>query len=124
MYTRIYGKRQDDIKVKESIYLNGSESKGLAKSRIVLTDKARAEVLGEIIGKGAYSRGHIDCMEIVQGKKAIASAVPKLKVVNETAKLTHEAAIGSVDKRQVETLMARGLTEQEAIDVIVTGLLR
>lgn len=124
MYAKIYGKRQDDIQVKESIYLNGAESKGLAKSRIVLSQKARAEVLGEVIGKGPYSRGHIDCMEIVQGKKALASAVPRLQVVDETSKLTHEAAIGSVDKRQVETLMARGLTEQEAVDVIVMGLLR
>ncbi|HFE63822.1 MAG TPA: hypothetical protein ENK14_05310, partial [Caldithrix sp.] len=63
-------------------------------------------------------------MEIIQGKKARAQAIPKLLVVDETAKLTHEAAIGSVDKRQVETLMARGLTEQEAVDVIVMGLLR
>lgn len=124
MYAKIYGKRKDDIQVKESIYLNGAESKGLAKSRIVLSEEARAEVLGEVIGQGAYSRGHIDCMEIVQGKKALASAVPKLQVVDETAKLTHEAAIGSVDKRQIETLMARGLSEQEAVDVIVMGLLR
>ncbi len=124
MYAKIYGKRKDDIQIKESIYLNGVKSKGLAKSRIVLSEEARAEVLGEVIGQGAYSRGHIDCMEIVQGKKAMASAVPKLQVVDETAKLTHEAAIGSVDKRQIETLMARGLSEQEAVDVIVMGLLR
>lgn len=124
MYAKIYGKRQDDIQVKESIYLNGTESKGLAKSRLVLSEKARAEVLGEVIGKGSHSRGHIDCMEVVQGKDARASAVPRLQVVDDTAKLTHEAAIGSVDKRQVETLMARGLTEEEAVDVIVMGLLR
>ena len=124
MYAKVYGKKLDDIRVKESIYLNGRESRGLAKSRIVLADKAQAKVLGEVVGNGAYSRGHVDCMEIIQGKKARAQAIPKLLVVDETAKLTHEAAIGSVDKRQVETLMARGLTEQEAVDVIVMGLLR
>ena len=124
MYAKVYGKRVDDIKIKESIYLNGAESRGLAKSRIVLTDQAHAEVLGEVIGNGVYSRGHIDCMEIVQGKKAVASAVPRLQVVNDTAKLTHEAAIGSVDKKQVQTLMERGLSEQEAVDVIVMGLLK
>ena len=124
MYAKVYGKKTDDIKVKESIYLNGREARGLAKSRIVVSDEARAEVLGEVIGNGPESRGHVDCMEIVQGKKAVASAVPRLQVVDETAKLTHEAAIGSVDKKQVETLMARGLTEQEAVDVIVAGLLK
>ncbi|TYB89332.1 MAG: SufD family Fe-S cluster assembly protein [Kosmotoga sp.] len=124
LYAKVYGKKSDDIQVKESIYLNGKNSRGLAKSRIVLAENAKAEILGEIVGRGSDSRGHVDCMEIIQGNNTTASAVPKLQVVNETAKLTHEAAIGSVDKHQVETLMARGLTEQEAIDTIVSGLLK
>lgn len=124
LYAKIYGKRADDITVQESIYLNGSSARGLAKSRIVLSESAQAEVLGEVIGNGPHARGHVDCMEIVQGKQARASAVPRLQVVDDTAKLTHEAAIGSVDKRQVETLMARGLSEEDAIDVIVKGILK
>ena len=124
MYAKIYGKHADDITVRESICLNGSKARGLAKSRIVLSESAQAEVLGEVIGNGSYSRGHVDCMEIMQGKQARASAVPRLQVTNDTAKLTHEAAIGSVDKRQVETLMARGLSEEAAIDVIVKGILK
>lgn len=124
LYAKIYGKRADDITVRESISLNGSKARGLAKSRIVLSESAQAEVLGEVIGNGAYARGHVDCMEIVRGKQARASAVPRLQVVDDTAKLTHEAAIGSVDKRQVETLMARGLSEQEAVDIIVKGILK
>jgi len=60
----------------------------------------------------------------VKGKDARASAVPRLLVIDDRAKLTHEAAIGSVDKKQVETLMARGLTEEEAVDVVVRGILR
>lgn len=63
-------------------------------------------------------------MEILKGPDARASAVPKLMVVDERAKLTHEAAIGSVDKKQIETLMARGLREDEAVDVVVRGMLR
>ena len=124
MYTKVYGKKKDTIRVKESIYLDGQKSRGLAKSRIVLADESRAEVLGEITGNGPHSRGHVDCMEIIKGDKAVAEAIPKLRVVDETAKLTHEAAIGSVDKRQVQTLMARGLSESDAVDVIVEGLLR
>ena len=40
------------------------------------------------------------------------------------AKVTHEAAIGSVDKKQLETLMAHGLTPEEAVDVIVKGIMK
>lgn len=124
LYAKVYGKQNDSIRVKESIYLDGTGARGLAKSRIVVADRAESEVVGEIVGNGPSSRGHVDCVEIIQGKQARASAVPILRVVDETAKLTHEAAIGSVDKKQVETLMARGLTESEAVEVVVRGLLR
>ena len=62
-------------------------------------------------------------MEIVKDK-AVATAIPIVKVRNPLAKVTHEAAIGSVDKKQLETLMAHGLTPEEAVDVIVKGILR
>jgi hypothetical protein len=38
--------------------------------------------------------------------------------------VTHEAAIGRVDKKQVETLMARGLEEEKAIDLVISGMLK
>lgn len=60
----------------------------------------------------------MDCVEIIRGNDARASAVPRLLVVDERAKLTHEAAIGSVDKKQVETLMGRGLTEEKAVGMV------
>lgn len=121
---RIYGKKQDKILVKESLFLNGENARGLAKSRIVAADHCVSEVVGEAVGNAAGARGHVDCVEIIKGKDARASAIPKLLVVDDRAKLTHEAAIGSVDKKQIETLMARGLTEDEAVDVVVKGMLR
>jgi Fe-S cluster assembly scaffold protein SufB len=48
----------------------------------------------------------------------------RLYATRPPAKVTHEAAIGSVDKRQMETLMAHGLTPEEAVDVIVKGILK
>jgi len=124
LFTKLFGKKKDIIKIKESIYLNGKASRGIAKTRIVNTDHSESTVMGEVIGNGDYSRGHVDCTEIIEGKNAKASAIPLVKVTNPLAKVTHEAAIGSVDKNQVETLMARGLTENEAINIIVKGLLK
>lgn len=121
---KAYGKKDDRIVVKESLLLNGENARGLAKSRIVCSDRCQSEVIGEAVGNAPFARGHVDCVEIIKGKDARASAIPRLIVVDDRAKLTHEAAIGSVDKKQVETLMARGLTEDEAIDVVVRGMLR
>ncbi len=124
LVVKVYGKGHDDIKVWEKIHLNGAGARGLAKSRLVLSDKATAEVKGETYGNAPHARGHVDCIELVNGEEALAKAIPIVSVTNGKAKVTHEAAIGSIDRRQVETLMARGLDEDEAVDVIVRGILR
>jgi len=84
--------------------------------------EATAKKAYELWSNAEGARGHVDCMEIVKDN-AVASAVPIVKVTNSLAKVTHEAAIGSVDKRQMETLMAHGLTPEEAVDIIVKGIL-
>jgi hypothetical protein len=124
LVVKVYGRGSDDIKIWEKIHLNGTGARGLAKSRIVLGDKAKAEVRGETYGNAPYARGHVDCIELVNGTEAVARAIPIVSVTNDKAKVTHEAAIGSIDKKQLETLMARGLDEEEAVDVIVRGILR
>ncbi len=73
------------------------------------------------VGKGA--RGHVDCMEIVQGQ-AKASTIPIVRVFHPETKVTHEAAIGSVNKKELETLMGRGLSHEQAVELIVSGILR
>jgi Fe-S cluster assembly scaffold protein SufB len=124
LVVKAYGRGSDDIKILEKIHLDGRGARGMAKSRLVLSDKARAEVRGETYGNAPYARGHVDCMELVNGTEAVAVAIPIVSVTYDTAKVTHEAAIGSIDRKQVETLMARGLDENEAVDVIVRGILK
>ena len=124
LLVKVFGKKEDDIRIAEKIHLDGKEARGLAKSRLVLIDNAKAVVRGETYGNAPFARGHVDCLEIVNGDGVIASAIPVVYVSDRQAKVTHEAAIGSVDKKQMQTLMARGLNEEEAVDVIVKGILR
>ncbi|MDH5202723.1 MAG: SufD family Fe-S cluster assembly protein [Nitrospirota bacterium] len=123
LIARVFGHANDEIKIKEKVVLSGENSKGLIKTRVAIEDEATAEITGITEGNAAGARGHVDCMEIVKDK-AVAKAIPIVNVTNSLAKVTHEAAIGSVDKRQLETLMAHGLTPEEAVDVIVKGILR
>ena len=120
---RVFGHANDDIKIKEKVVLSGENARGIIKTRVAIEGEATAEVTGITEGNAAGSRGHVDCMEIVKDS-AVARAIPIVTVTNPLAKVTHEAAIGSVDKRQMETLMAHGLTPEEAVDVIVRGILR
>lgn len=123
LIAKVFGHADDKITIKEEVVLSGENARGLIKTRVALEDDASAEITGITEGKAAGARGHVDCMEIVKDN-ATAKAIPIVSVTNPLAKVTHEAAIGSVDKRQIETLMAHGLTPEEAVDVIVKGVLR
>jgi hypothetical protein len=116
------GWADDEIIVRETIRLNGEGARGLAKSRIAVRDRARSQVFGTTEGNAPMARGHIDCVEIVRDQ-AIAHAVPVVRVSDPQAQVTHEAAIGTVDKKELETLLARGLDEERAVDIIVRGML-
>ena len=122
MTAKINGSGDDVIKINESALLEGEGARGVLTSRVALRQNARAEVFNKIIATAPFTRGHVDCKEIVQDK-AIASATPIVEVRDPKAHVTHEAAIGSVDSKQLQTLMSRGLSEEEAVALIIQGLL-
>jgi len=123
LVARVFGHADDEVKIREKVVLAGENARGLIKARVAIEDDAFAEITGITEGNAAGCRGHVDCMEIVKDR-AVAKAMPLVQVNNPLAKVTHEAAIGSVDKRQLETLMAHGLSPEEAVDLIVKCILR
>ena len=123
MMSKVYGRARDRIRIREVGLLAGRGACGLLKSRIALRNEADCTVVNELTAAGPESKGHVDCVEIVKDR-ARAQAIPIVKVTDESARVTHEAAIGRVDRQQVQTLMARGLDEEQAIDLIVGGLLK
>ncbi len=123
MTSRVFGHDQDRIHITEEMILAGANSRGLLKTRVALEDHASSEVINITHGRAQGARGHMDCLEIIRDQ-AIATAEPIVKVSHAGAKVTHEAAVGTVDQGQLETLMSRGLTPEQAVDVVITGILR
>lgn len=119
---RVYGHATDEIRIKDDLILAGENSRGLIKTRVAVADEARSTVIGITHGNAAGARGHMDCKEIVRDQ-AVASAEPLVEVNHPLAKVTHEAAVGTVDQKELETLMARGLTPEQAVNVVITGML-
>lgn len=122
MLARISGEKDDLIKIREAGHLNGKNARGVLDSKIALKDEAEAEIYNELTANASGAMGHVDCTEIIKDK-AVARAIPIVDVRHPEAKVTHEAAIGSVDSTQLQTLMARGLDEEEASEIIIQGLL-
>lgn len=122
MNAKISGRGDDYVEIHETAHLEGEKARGVLNTRIAVREKARAEIYNTMKATAPYARGHVDCKEVVQDE-AWAKAVPIVDVQNPKAHVTHEAAIGSVDNKQLETLMTRGLDEDEAADLIIDGLL-
>jgi hypothetical protein len=121
--SRISGRADDVIKIREGGVLEGANSRGVLTSNIAVRNDASAEVYNELIATAPGAQGHVDCNEIVQDNGR-AKAIPVVDVRHPRAHVTHEAAIGSVDSKQLQTLMSRGLSEEEAVELIIQGLLR
>ncbi|WP_319560251.1 SufD family Fe-S cluster assembly protein [Marispirochaeta sp.] len=122
MLARIYARGDDRVKIREAAELNGEGATGVLVSHLAVRDDATAEIYNDLSANAAGCRGHVDCKEIVQDRGR-ARAIPVVSVNHPLAHVTHEAAIGSVDSKQLQTLMARGLDEEAATDLIIQGLL-
>lgn len=122
MSARISGRGDDSIRIHERAHLAGESSRGVLTTNIAVRERAKADIKNTMIASAPFARGHVDCKEIVQDE-AVAAAVPVVEVRHPKAHVTHEAAIGSVDSKQLETLMSRGLSEDGATDLIIEGLL-
>ncbi|MCD2451690.1 SufD family Fe-S cluster assembly protein [Methylicorpusculum oleiharenae] len=123
LVSRVFGHGTDLININEAVSLNGQFSRSIIKSRVALEGQARADIVSMTEGRAEGARGHMDCMEIIKDT-AVGQSTPIVKVSHPLAKITHEAAIGTVDKKQMETLICHGLSPEQATDMIVLGMLR
>jgi Fe-S cluster assembly scaffold protein SufB len=79
---------------------------------------------GYIEGNAPDVKGHLECRGLILGEHGTIYAIPELKGNLAGIDLSHEAAVGKIAEEEVEYLMARGLTREEATAAIVRGFLR
>lgn len=77
---------------------------------------------GELIGKASGIKAHLECKGLIL-KEGLMHAIPELKGYKPGVEMSHEAAVGKIDQREIEYLMARGIDEDEAVSMIVRGFL-
>jgi Fe-S cluster assembly scaffold protein SufB len=120
----LYGKKDSYIDVGSKLILSGDNSAGQAISRAIVDDEATIYARGTLIGKNDTVKAHLDCRGILASKNAIMYAIPELVAEKAThAKLSHEAAIGPIGEEEIEYLMARGLSKDEAVTLITQGFM-
>ncbi len=139
------------IKMYPTVYLNGADATARFQSVLVAVpsasmdigsrvylrgERTRAEIVsravslgGEIIARGHLVgevpgvKAHLECRGLLLDSKGRIHAIPELEGKAIDLEMTHEAAVGKIDREEVEYLMARGMTEDDAVSAIVRGFL-
>ena len=92
-------------------------------SRSVIQGDAKATFRGKVYvspeARGA--KGHVECSTLLLSPESKTETIPVLDAENDEVELAHEATVGRISKDHLFYLMSRGLTEQEAMSLIVNG---
>ncbi|MFA5629253.1 MAG: SufD family Fe-S cluster assembly protein [Dehalococcoidales bacterium] len=102
--------------------LNGKGSRTEMISRTITTG-GNIIARGYIEGNEPDVKGHLECRGLILGDSGSIHAIPELKGNLAGIDLSHEAAVGKIAEEEVEYLMARGLTRDDATSTIVRGFL-
>ncbi len=119
----VLGRVASKTKVKDTVFLEGKNSQTVVRLRLVGRKKSQIEAISQIFATSA-GKGHLDCQGLLVDKTAKISLIPQLVCQNKKAQITHEASIGKISEEELTYLRMRGLTEKEAIDLIVSGFLK
>ena len=65
----------------------------------------------------------MECDTIILDEESTSDTVPTNIVENDSSYIEHEATVSKVNEEQLFYLMSRGLTEQEATEMIVMGFI-
>jgi Fe-S cluster assembly scaffold protein SufB len=104
------------------VIFDAPDTKAELISRTITTG-GKVIARGEMIGNADGAKGHLECHGLVLSNEGTQRAIPILEANVEDIELSHEAAVGRIAREQIEYLMARGLTEEEAVGMIVRGFL-
>ncbi|MBN2150668.1 MAG: SufD family Fe-S cluster assembly protein [Candidatus Lokiarchaeota archaeon] len=121
--TILYGKGSSRMDLGSRAVLKGRNTSAEMVSRIITRDKADVVARGLIVGDAPGAKGHLECRGLLLSDTSRIDSIPELDAKNPDVNITHEAAVGKISPDEINYLMARGATEDEATSMIINGFL-
>jgi uncharacterized protein len=118
----LYGYDNSNIDLGTNIFLKGKNARSEISARVVC-DSGKILVKAYNSGEAAGIKSHLECRGIILSKRGNIRAIPELDAHLPDLEMTHEASIGKISQEAIEYLMSRGLSEKEALSLIIKGFL-
>jgi Fe-S cluster assembly protein SufB len=75
----------------------------------------------KILGKADQARNYSQCDSLLIGDRCGAHTFPYIEVSNSTAQMEHEASTSKIGEDQIFYFQQRGISPEEAVNMIVSG---
>jgi Fe-S cluster assembly protein SufB len=104
----------------------GKETRSMINSKTISKEGGENIYRGKVKIAKSAKKAHsiINCDGLVLDKNSKSFSYPVDETKNKQSKIEHEARISKLSKEQVEYLMSRGLSEEEASQIIISGFIR
>lgn len=101
----------------------GKNTKSTIVSKGISAGKGNNSYRGlvKITSKAENARNYTQCDSLLLGDKCGAHTFPYIEVKNPTAKVEHEATTSKIGEDQLFYLRQRGISQEDAVNMIVNG---
>ena len=77
--------------------------------------------LVKVMPKAEGARNYTQCDSMLIGGKCEANTFPYIEVMNNTARVEHEATTSKISEEQLFYLQQRGISQEDAVSLIING---
>jgi Fe-S cluster assembly protein SufB len=120
----VAGKGQNQDAGAKMIHLAPNTSSNII-SKSISHSGGRVNYRGKVYidPKAHHSKAHIECDTIILDEHSYSDTIPINIVKNKTSMVEHEATVSKVSEDQLFYLMSRGLSEEQATEMILMGFI-
>ena len=103
----------------------GKDTSSTIISKSVAHNGGVAHFRGTVrMGKNAQgAKSHVECDTLLLDNISRSDTIPKNEIYNDDSFIEHEATVSKINEEQLFYLMSRGLTQQQATQMIVMGFI-
>lgn len=94
-------------------------------SKSISFNGGRASYRGLVkVNKGAKSsKTHVQCDALILDKQSRSDTIPYMEIYEDDTSVAHEARVGRISDEQIFYLQSRGISENDALALIVNGFI-
>jgi Fe-S cluster assembly scaffold protein SufB len=120
-YSIIVGSPGSEYDLGGRIFLKKTGNRAEIIARMI-SNGAKIINRGHLIGEVPDIKAHLECRGLLLNGGLI-HAIPELEGHVDGVEMSHEAAVGKIAQEEINYLMSRGLSQDEATSTIVRGFL-